>query len=274
MLPPKLLLLSLAVLKLISPLEAKRCGKGYRTHEGHCAPCPKNYYQPEENDSATCTPCTRCSSKDGSLVKDVCTSVSNTRCQCRPGFVSLEPGSITCYCDVGFGNTDQECVKCRDGYFNNIQNSPCQKWKECKSGVKTPGNTTSDVTCNDPSDDAVAEHFLTRLTSLRPREEPRTRPPRATTTATAASPHHRGTTRRSEAPTSPSSTDYTNYIGMALLIFGVVGLVMLTAVTCKLHIFPCLQEKQPEPHNPSCRRPVEESGDGSLSILKVNAEEP
>uniref|UniRef100_G3PF43 Uncharacterized protein n=2 Tax=Gasterosteus aculeatus TaxID=69293 RepID=G3PF43_GASAC len=94
--------------------------------------------------------------------------------------------------------------------------------------------------------------LIARLTSPHPHERAHTeRIPTGTTTTMAAPGHtvtHIGT-------------------GLALVILGIIGLRVLTAVTCKLHVTP-----QPAvPNNDSlCRRPVEESGESSLCSVKRN----
>ncbi|KAF3689963.1 hypothetical protein EXN66_Car005635 [Channa argus] len=89
--------------------------------------------------------------------------------------------------------------------------------------------------------------------------------------ATTTAPSQNRVTITKNEPTPPSNTG--NYIGLALLMFGIIGLLILTALTCKLHITPCVLRKTAVQTKDSCRRPVEESGN-SLSSLKLNTEEP
>ncbi|TDH13885.1 hypothetical protein EPR50_G00038240 [Perca flavescens] len=276
------LLLTLMFYELIVDLDAQTCPKGQRIYRRrnsgniNCENCPNEYYQPVENHSQYCKPCTRCDTAKGSVVKENCTKMTNRKCQCRGQFVPSENDSSICKCDIGFGLKDKECLMCDQGYFSTQINSPCEKWRECKSGVKIPGTRTSDVICNpelNPNDITPPTSnknvsLIARLTTKHPLEGAQTQRMHTTTTTTTTT----NTTAAPPAHTSPSRdhpSDTGNYIdiGMALLIFGIIGLLVLTAVTCKLHITP-----QPAvlPKNDSlCRRPVEESGDGSLSSLKL-----
>ncbi|KAF1383015.1 hypothetical protein PFLUV_G00149840 [Perca fluviatilis] len=89
-----------------------------------------------------------CPKEKGSVVKENCTKVKNSQCQCRGRFVPSKSDSSICKCDIGFGLEDTECLMCNHGYFSTQTNSPCEKWRGCKSGVKIPGTRTSDVICN------------------------------------------------------------------------------------------------------------------------------
>ncbi|XP_054473523.1 tumor necrosis factor receptor superfamily member 4 isoform X2 [Anoplopoma fimbria] len=254
-------------------LDALRtCPKGQRLNPkaNGCDVCPNDAFQPEENDSQTCKVCTKCDGESGSDVKENCTKETNTKCQCREGFVPWESDSSSCKCEIGFElkHGGRECVKCDDGYFSTRMTSPCQKWKECKCGVNTKGTSTSDVICNKelqgcsdtsntyfttPRTSTTKVSLITLLTSQHPRERVHTQRMHTTTTTTTT--------------TKAASEHIPTHIGMAFLILGIIGLLVLTAVTCKLHISP-----QPAaPKNDSlCRRPVEESGEGSLASLKLN----
>ncbi|XP_071351365.1 tumor necrosis factor receptor superfamily member 1B isoform X2 [Trachinotus anak] len=256
--------------ELIVDLDAIVCPKGQRaTRQNRCEACPEGYYQPEATASLHCKPCTTCEENRGSFAKERCTKETDTICECRGGFVSWGSDSSTCKCDIGFGLTrgvDLSCSECKDGYFNNMINSPCRKWKECKSGVNITGTKTTDVICNKLKNNPdITTTSITRATSHRPHEDTQAQNIHTTTTTTTtAPPGHTITTKKSrEAPPSPPSNT-GNHKGMILLIIGVVGLLVLTAVTCKLHITPSKDSL--------CRRPVEESGDGSLSSLKLNPE--
>ncbi|KAK9528887.1 hypothetical protein VZT92_013020 [Zoarces viviparus] len=239
----KLLIFTLTFYKFIVDLDARSCPKGHREVKNRCVKCPSDAYQPERNDAQHCRPCTKCDPKLGSFVKEKCTSETDTKCQCRGEFVPWESNSASC--------------KCTDGYFN--VNSHCQKWKECKCGVKINGTKSSDAICSEGCSDTYTTtpptsnkmvSLITRLTSRHRHETGHTQRMHTRTTTTAA-PGHTAT-----------------YIGtgMALLILGIIGLLVLTAVTCKLHITP--QPAAPKKDS-LCRRPVEESGEGSLSSLKL-----
>ncbi|KAE8298452.1 hypothetical protein D5F01_LYC02951 [Larimichthys crocea] len=183
------------------------------------------------------------------------------------------------------GRCQGTCTKCDEesGSFTIKECTEENNCRICKS-VRTPGTTKSDVICNNTY--ATTQPTPTKtisiiklLTSHRPQEgtenqkiHSTTTTTTATTTKSSSASGHPATPNDKVQPSYPSTTG--NYIGMALLIFGIAGLLVLTAVTCKLHITPYLEKQPAEAKNESCRRPVEESGDGSLSPLKPNAEEP
>ncbi|XP_040888898.1 tumor necrosis factor receptor superfamily member 4 [Toxotes jaculatrix] len=270
----KLLLLTLTFYELIADLDARTCPKGQRVNRfgTYCEPCPNGYYQPEENDSKSCNPCTRCDQKSGSVVIKECTEVTDTKCQCRENFVAWPNDLSTCKCDIGFELKNGACLKCEDGYFSTRINSLCRKWMECKLGVNISGTRTSDVICNVKSNPDITTPYMTRLTTHRPHAE--THLKNILTTTTEAPPRHavtREPTRETESfpPSNPG-----NHFGMAIVLFGVIGLLGLTAVTCRLHSTPCAHRKPGVQSKDSCRRPVEEIGDGSQSSLKLNPGEP
>ncbi|XP_068568300.1 tumor necrosis factor receptor superfamily member 9 [Cebidichthys violaceus] len=270
----KLLVFTLTFYKFdFVDLARRNCPKGHRVAQSGCQVCPNDAFQSEENDSQYCKACTKCDYESGSVVKEKCTKETNTQCRCRGEFVLWESDSSSCKCDIGFGLKlgRIECSKCEDGYFSSHVNSRCQKWKECKCGVKINGTRSSDVICSEGCSDASSTYIttpsntyvitpptshkmvslITRLTSHHPHGRAHTQRMHTTTTTTAA-PGHTAT-----------------YIGagMTLLILGIIGLLVLTTVTCKLHIPP--QPAAPKKDS-LCRRPVEESGKGSLSSLMLN----
>ncbi|XP_068172337.1 uncharacterized protein si:ch73-361p23.3 [Antennarius striatus] len=241
MIPHNLLLFTLTFYQVIITLDAFVCPKGKRVVFNHgtydCVDCQSGTYQPEENNSMQCKACTVCEEDTGSEVKQECTKEMDRKCQCRGLFVPRDTDSSTCMCDRRFGLNKGECLKCEDGYLSTSINSPCQKRK--------------DSTIDQPHGGLDTEIH---------------------TTATTSAPRH-STIQNNEVLHDPSSTD--NHIGMILLFFGVVGLLALIAVTCKLHTTPHMETQGAVQKNDSaCGRPVEESGDGSLSPLKVYQEEP
>ncbi|KAM6927829.1 uncharacterized protein FYW49_004001 [Xenentodon cancila] len=136
----------------------------------------------------------------------------------------------------------------------------------CKAaGVKTPGTSTSDVICNELKDglqitEATTSKritFLSNLTTRHPHEGSQI----THFTTTSTKPTKQGTKEQ--------SSSHGNYLGMFLLLFGIAGLLMLTAVTCKLFITPCY-EKRSTHYQKECRIPVEESG--SEESYKLNLE--
>ncbi|XP_053171512.1 uncharacterized protein si:ch73-361p23.3 [Scomber japonicus] len=257
---------------------------GQRVKANDCEACPNGHFQPVENKSKRCQVCTVCDKKAGITVRE-CTALTNTECKCRDGFLPWVNDPTSCYCPNGSGLNGEECSKCENGYFSQTIDSRCQKWKECKSGVSVSGTDTSDVICKSDTDSTTAPTSnkitsgIKHLLSQRPHEGAKTQEiNQGPTTTTTAS-----TTTTTATLTSTSSTkvnpghppDTDNHIGMTLLIFGIIGLLVLTAVTCKLHITLCEQRKPAvQTNDPLCRRPVEESGDDSLSSLKLNPGEP
>ncbi|XP_061584517.1 tumor necrosis factor receptor superfamily member 4 [Cololabis saira] len=255
-----LLIFILTLNDLLAFVECTGCRPGQKMSRdnGHCEPCDGGYYQPTENASKSCKACTRC--RDGSSVEEPCTKTTDTKCQCRKGFVPLFPHSEICQCEKGSGLVGREphtvCSKCEDGYFSAQTNTYCKRWKDCKTtGEKTRGTSTSDVICNELKDgpqikDATTSKITTLLsnsTTLRPHEGAQTA--HFTTTSTKPPQEH----------TEETPPSHGNYLGMSLLLFGIAGLLMLTAVTCKLFITPCYKRRSTR-NQKECRIPVEESG--------------
>nr|XP_046239428.1 tumor necrosis factor receptor superfamily member 4 [Scatophagus argus] len=288
-----LLVITLTFNELIVSLNAA-CPKGQRVglngKAARCEPCSNGTYQPELNESQRCRVCTTCDPSSGSVTKQKCTKETNTKCECRGEFVPWDDDSSTCKCDVGFGLDHGECSKCKDGYFSTTINSSCKKWKECKStGVKINGTRISDVICNEVSESNIDTTTIptnkivslsTLLTSHRPHEGAQTQKKSTTittttTTTTTTTSSVQRHTISPEIKGEPTLSNTGNHIVLVLLIFGIAGLLVLTAVTCKLQIIPRVEKHPGIKKNESlCRKPVEESGDGSLSSLKLNPGEP
>ncbi|KAG7244692.1 hypothetical protein INR49_029711 [Caranx melampygus] len=217
----------------------------------------------------------------GSFVVRMCTKETDTECKCREGFAPWGDDTSTCKCEPGFGLTDAQCSECENGYFNPNVNKPCRKWTECEYGVKINGTTTSDVICNPDittpntacsTSNCRQEGIQTqnRDTTTTTTISSSSSSSTTTTTTTTATPlGHTLTTKRLQPP-MPSNT--SNYTGLVLLLFGIGALIILTAVTCKMHITPCVRNPSLPSKDSMCRRPVEEIGDGSLSSLKLNTE--
>ncbi|XP_028969917.1 tumor necrosis factor receptor superfamily member 10C isoform X2 [Esox lucius] len=247
------------------------CKEGERMSRQNrgCEPCPENYFSNRPNDSQQCQPCTKCKVDRGSKVVINCSKTSDTICQCRSGFISRDSVSSICKCPEGSGleqsGSEKVCHPCPQGSFTARYDSECVPWKTCRSGVKTVGNKTSDVICNDDP-----ESNGTKFPPIHPTSP--TASPQTVSTMTTPHPTAASVTPviTSEGPKAPKSTE--NYENVITLI-GVVLLltVLLTAVTCKLIIIPCIKDYK----NPTiitaqeslCRKPVEESGDSSLSSL-------
>ncbi|XP_023853182.1 tumor necrosis factor receptor superfamily member 4 isoform X1 [Salvelinus sp. IW2-2015] len=260
----------------LNPVEAYKCKIGERKSRGNmgrCEPCPDEAFQAVPNESQKCQPCNSCNESSGSEVISKCTKTSNAICQCRGGFTNSVKDSTICKCPVGSGlgksDTISNCRECEHGFFTTDKDSTCAKWRECSSGVKTSGTTMADVICNEES-----ESDGKTLPSMQP-----TSP--SGSIQTVSKPliqnQSQGSSRHPDVPTvtpavtGPKSTtlDY----GQVMPLIGIVLLLtfLLTAVTCKLVILPCIKNyKNPgvkAAQDSICRRPVEESGDNSLSSL-------
>ncbi|XP_034023461.1 tumor necrosis factor receptor superfamily member 4 [Thalassophryne amazonica] len=230
---------------------------------GKCEVCPDGHYQPEENGSQACKTCTVCNIGSGSEVKEPCTKTTDAKCQCRGQFVKREDNFVTCQCNPGFGLQPEGCVPCEHGYFSPKINSHCLKWKNCSSaGVKVPGSSTSNVVCNkEVKRNMLFNPSTTLSTTSHPRDEgaqTQEHLQRGPTTARAA------TAKNDVQPATPNT--HSNF-GVVLLIIGIVGLLALTAVTCKHAIIPCMQTYSKPAVKPVERKPIEESGDSNRSSL-------
>ncbi|XP_012728736.2 tumor necrosis factor receptor superfamily member 4 [Fundulus heteroclitus] len=268
--------------KIIVQSDALSCNKGERVVESRgrtqCVPCEDGYFQATAKSTRSCSACLRCDEESGSFVKVKCTKYTDTVCGCREGFVQYSSDYAICKCDKGSGLKDGVCSRCEEGYFSTDIDSSCQKWKDCKSaGIKKAGTATSDVICNEElngghtttSPASIKKVFLPLSTTRRLHEGVQTQKILSSTTT---APVKRTTVRNTMQPSSPNSNT-TYHIGTAILILGIVGLLVLTAVTCKLHVTPCWRTKPAVQTKDSlCRRPVEESGDSSESSLKLYPE--
>ncbi|KAG8007730.1 hypothetical protein GBF38_013388 [Nibea albiflora] len=240
----KLLMFTLTFYELLH-LDASKtiCPKGKRVVKGGCEICHNGTYQATENDSTRCKVCKKCDEQSGSITVTHCTNKRNAECQCRSGFVPSDSDYSTCKCDTGFGLSIHNGHKALSFNLHS----------RCKS-VGTPGTTTLDVICNDTSattQPTPTKTFFKRLTSQRPQEGAENQKVHSTATTTtkssSASDTHPATTKvRHPYPRHPYPPSTGNYIGMALLIFGIVGLLVLTAVTCKLQISPYLEKNTAE----------------------------
>ncbi|XP_011490928.1 tumor necrosis factor receptor superfamily member 4 [Oryzias latipes] len=251
------------------------------TFEGRkrvCKPCKEGYFQPEKMQSK-CNPCLGCETESGSFVQEKCTPVKNTKCQCRDGFSFLASDYSICQCNKGFGLTkrgDQMvCSECPPGHFNPDYDKPCKKMTDCKdAGVKVPGTPTSDAVCKEKSELTIASTSTSKraasVTLVTPRQQqrgtrtPKTRPVITTTTSPLP---------KEPKGQPPSNTSSENHFGLGLLMIGIAGLLLLSAVTCKLHFTPCWKKKgAPHMEEDSFCKPVKESGDGIDSSLHLNPE--
>ncbi|XP_034075036.1 tumor necrosis factor receptor superfamily member 4 [Gymnodraco acuticeps] len=271
----KLLIFTLTFYELIFNLDAVTiCSKGQKVKRvgsvESCESCPDDNYQDEENTSQNCKACIKCDETTGSVLKKKCTQETNTECLCLSGFVRSDDSS--CKCNKGFGLKRGECSECEEGFFSSSIDSQCQKWKECKSGVKFAGKKNSDVICNvdtTPTTSNERVSLLTRLTSHHSHGGDKAQNPATnikTTTSSISTTAAPGHTRDKGPQFHPFAG-----AGMVLIIIGIIGLLVLTAVTCKLRFNP---KPAVTKSDSLCRSPVEESGDDSQSSLKLNPEEP
>ncbi|KAI7807275.1 putative tumor necrosis factor receptor superfamily member 9-like [Triplophysa rosa] len=139
------------LLLLYHNVNTKLCPAGQRKIYGQdkCEDCPKEQYSTNKGEEIVCLHCSKC--KEGSEIDVKCNPTRDTRCRCKPGYTPVDMLKQTfCICEVGYGleHAGKLCIKCIHGFFSNKQNSDCQKWKECKSGIRIPGNNTSDAVCN------------------------------------------------------------------------------------------------------------------------------
>ncbi|XP_061688325.1 tumor necrosis factor receptor superfamily member 4 [Syngnathoides biaculeatus] len=267
----QLLLLSLIFNTFVADSDQFSCPKGQRIvmrggSEKSCAVCPEGYHQPGENKSKQCKPCTKCNQASGSEVMAKCTKETDTKCQCREGFVPVESGSVTCKCSVGFGLRRGECSKCEDGSFNRRANAPCIKWKECKSGVNVSGSSTSDVVCNGEPKRRPHSSPRTVTVNTPPDEKARSRlNADADVAATTAASREVPSNAKVEPVRPLTATRF--HVGMAFLILGIVAALILSAAACTRRVTRCVRRRGLMPRDLPYRRPVEESGDGIRSNL-------
>ncbi|XP_051568276.1 tumor necrosis factor receptor superfamily member 4-like [Myxocyprinus asiaticus] len=220
--------------------------RNYNTNK--CEPCPVNQYSSKSGTDIYCDNCSTC--KKGSTVVEECTQTKDTHCKCKSGF---KPRDVLkeeiCFCDKGDGLNDKgdKCEKCSNGHFTDKIDSICRKWKECKSGVKIPGSSTSDAVCNEPLD-GVTEAPTTSSKSLL-----------QTTTISS--------TTSSTTTTSPPQNRHNFYILCPVLICA--GILLLTGLLCKWKVTHCIHnhKKEASRQESVCRKPVEESGEKCLSLL-------
>ncbi|XP_019716704.1 tumor necrosis factor receptor superfamily member 4 [Hippocampus comes] len=275
----RVLLLSLTFNKFLADSDTFSCpeGKLIKMHGGsqkYCAACPEGYHQPTKNYSKQCKACTKCNEESGSEVTEKCTKKTDTKCQCRKGFVPVEPDSATCECGIGFGLHYGECSKCEDGFFNRHPNSPCIKWKECKSGVNTRGSSTSDVICNaDSHNSPTSNHTVSVITPQHEWDQSHDSTQHETTTTITTTAVYDVPSWNQVQPTPPSNST-SHHIGIAFVILGIVALLVLTAAACKVGITTCVRSRMAVKSTGDSlyRRPVEEIGDGT--DCNLNSKKP
>ncbi|XP_024915932.1 uncharacterized protein LOC107989242 isoform X1 [Cynoglossus semilaevis] len=263
------LLFALTLFALVVSQDAT-AGPRYTLKAGEV--CRSGFYQVRKD---TCYQCTECHESTGSQTVKECAKYSNSRCQCRPGFVfwRMEDHSV-CKCDVGSGLTKGECSECEVGFFNTVINNPCQKWTVCKSGVNITGSRTRDVVCNEPSTQQTKQDVKT-TTAVATAAVATSAVATAAVATTAVSPGQEVIRTPRETGGSSHSGHYGKHTGVVLLMLGIFLLVLLTAVVCKQYMSPGPQTKpELEVKESQYGRPVEESGDGSEASVKQNLMEP
>ncbi|XP_056315106.1 tumor necrosis factor receptor superfamily member 9 [Danio aesculapii] len=228
---------------------------------GKCENCPKGQYSPKSGNNVHCHNCSKC--KKGSRVIDECTPTSDTQCRCMQGFTPVDTQKEeVCVCKKGSGvnKKGNVCQTCSQGFFTDKDDTACQRWKECKSGVNISGTTTSDVVCNNiKTEEKKAPTILTPLFWT------------AKPTSAATS----GTTTTSVTKTTSETTAYSP--GEKADSFYIFWLIIICATTTLLlagflygkrftHYVHNLKKANSRKES-TCRKPVEESGEKCLSLL-------
>ncbi|XP_051562939.1 tumor necrosis factor receptor superfamily member 4-like [Myxocyprinus asiaticus] len=244
------------LLCLLLPLQNARmtpvCEKGefLNYSKNKCEPCPDNQYHSKRGTEISCDNCSTC--KKGSEEVSECTPTSDTRCKCKTGFKPKDVlNEEICFCDKGFGldKTGNRCTKCSNGFFTDKVDSICRKLKECKSGIKIPGNSTFDAVCD----------VTTEVTEV----------PKANTKSLFQTSIISSTTSTSTSTTSttssPPNTDSFYILWPVMLYPGIILLIGL--LYCK--VTQCIHnhKKDASRQESVCRKPVEESGEKCLSLL-------
>lgn len=127
-----------------------------------CVVCADDTYMDHPNGLTKCFRCSECDPGVGLIVKDKCTSASNTVCECKAGHYCLNQECDWCQehtvCPPGeyvktpgTVRTDAVCEKCPPVHFSNKTNSTeCLPWRECsKLGLVLveEGTSTTDSIC-------------------------------------------------------------------------------------------------------------------------------
>ncbi|CAM4627413.1 unnamed protein product [Leuciscus chuanchicus] len=150
----KVLSTLLCLLLLQQNASAKDCPAGemvdYQTQK--CVACPENKYNPKSGQNLHCKHCSECGK--GSMVVVKCTSTTDITCKCKEGFTPTDNQQQNCVCKNGSEVRGETCSECHKGYFSDKDDSTCQKWRECKSGIEIPGTRTSDAVCKNASEEA------------------------------------------------------------------------------------------------------------------------
>ncbi|KAK7145075.1 hypothetical protein R3I94_011239 [Phoxinus phoxinus] len=248
----KVLSTLLFLLLLHQNASAKNCPAGemlvYKTE--FCVACQENHYNPISGPNIHCKLCSECGK--GRKVVNKCTSTTDTSCECKEGFTPNDQKKDTCICKKGSEvvKGGETCSECREGYFSDKDDSRCQKWRECKSGIEIPGTSTSDAVCKNASE-GVTQAPKVHTTSLKTASlETTTISSTAPSRTTAASP----------------TKDRFYYLWLVMLWAGILLLSGLLYHKCKVTY--CIHNHKVDSRKDSvCGKPVEESGEKCLSLL-------
>ncbi|XP_039545207.1 tumor necrosis factor receptor superfamily member 4 [Pimephales promelas] len=249
----KILSTLLCLLLLHQNASAKDCSAGekldYITRV--CVACQDKYYNPKSGSNVHCKPCGECG--NGSKEVEKCTATKDVRCQCKEGFTPKNPKQEDCICKKGseLDKRGETCTECRKGYFSDKDDSTCQKWRECKSGIKIQGTSTSDTVCKNASEE-VTEAPKVYTTSLKTTSL-------KTSTISSAAP------LRTTA-TSPTKDRFYS-LWLVILCAGILLLSGLLYYKCKVTYCIHNHKKVDSRKESVCRKPVEESGEKCLSLL-------
>ncbi|XP_074050537.1 tumor necrosis factor receptor superfamily member 3 [Macrotis lagotis] len=131
-----------------------------------CAMCPPGFYNEFWNHIHQCQACRPCDVVLGFEEIAPCNASQKTQCRCRQGMYCLNQGPACEYCEpLSFcppgtepeltdkvGEFDNNCVPCKDGYFQNISSPDvrCQPHTDCEAqGLVTAvqGTAESDAKC-------------------------------------------------------------------------------------------------------------------------------
>uniref|UniRef100_A0A8C2JZL1 Si:ch73-361p23.3 n=1 Tax=Cyprinus carpio TaxID=7962 RepID=A0A8C2JZL1_CYPCA len=242
---------TLLCILLLHQNASESCPAGHRQNyiTKKCELCPQNQYRSTSGTYLHCENCSKC--KTGSIELNSCTFTSDTKCKCKIGFTPIDrEKEEICSCEKGSGIDETGiCKKCDDGFFTDKENSICQKWRECISGIGTPGTGTSDAVCKNASIE-VTETPKTHTT------------PFQTTTISS-----KATSRTTD---SSSNNTQKNSLYSLWLVILCAGILLLAGVLYhKCTVAHCIHNhKKVDFRKESvCRKPVEESGDKCQSLL-------
>ncbi|KAJ8257809.1 hypothetical protein GJAV_G00189970 [Gymnothorax javanicus] len=128
----------------------KQCHPGNRLEEACgldpkklCVPCDKGTYI-TGNALYTCRSCRQCTDVKHK-VKQSCTSVSDTVCECEEGYRCVDAQCSSCTKECGLGQEPSEKLKCRpcpEGTFNDQIHQKCKPWS---TSCSLPGQQITEL---------------------------------------------------------------------------------------------------------------------------------